>query len=88
MGGVMTKKLSDFLIELSDNPTEVTTFAADPDAFVDRSELSEQDKKLLKSGNVQAIEEKIQADETIFSVRGRSATSIVLPKPEPDDPQS
>src|SRR5688572_3428033 len=77
----MAEKLSDFLIELSNDPAEVQAFVADPDTFLDRSGLAEHDKKIIKSGDIDAIQETIQADETIPPIIKSSAASIILPEP-------
>jgi hypothetical protein len=84
---MMIEKLSDFLIELSNNPAEVQAFVADPDTFLYRSGLDEQDKKLIKRGDMDAIQKRIQADETIPPVTSSSAASIVLPEPIREPPK-
>jgi hypothetical protein len=78
----MPKKLSDFVIEVSNNPAQIEAFRANPDRLLDKSGLSEEDKLLLKRGEIQGVEEKIDSQEVLSSATGRSAISIIVPREE------
>lgn len=86
----MTKKLSDFLIELSNDHARIEAFQSHPGMVLDQSGLDEQDQELVKSGDVEAIQEKIQREEIIRPETSGTAVSIVLPEPiqDPESPSA
>jgi len=77
----MAQELADFLIEVSNNPAQAEAFRVHPDRILDESRLDEEARNLIKSGDIQGIQEKIERSEGVHSATGRSAISIVLPKP-------
>jgi hypothetical protein len=79
-GEAMAKKLSNFLIELSSNPAQVEAFRTHPHEFLDQSGLSDEDRRLIESREIQGIQEKIARQEGLSSADGRAAISIILPR--------
>lgn len=51
----MSKKAVQFVIALSKDPQAMEDFAKDPDAVMDKYDLSPEDREVLKSGDVERI---------------------------------
>jgi hypothetical protein len=51
----MSKKALDYVVAVSENPDMADAHVADPDAAMDAHGLSDEDKEVLKSGDLQKI---------------------------------
>ena len=58
----MPKKAADFVISLSKDPQKRAAFKQDPDGTMSAAGLSEEDKKVIKSGDPQKIREHLGDD--------------------------
>ncbi len=58
----MSAALTDFLLELVQNPEKAEAFRKDPNKVMAEAGLSEEDQKLLRSGDPQAIRAAIDKD--------------------------
>lgn len=58
----MSAALTDFLLELAQDPEKAEAFKKDPDKVMAEAGLSEEDQKLLRSGDPQAIREAIDEE--------------------------
>ncbi|WP_414473698.1 hypothetical protein [Microvirga sp. M2] len=55
----MATELREFLADLATDPKSLAGFIADADAAMERGELSDGDRKLLRSGNLAAIQARL-----------------------------
>jgi hypothetical protein len=55
----MAIELREFLAGLATDPRRLAEFMADADAAMEKAELAEDDRKLLKSGNLAAIQARL-----------------------------
>jgi len=51
----MSKKALDYVVKVSEDPAMQQAHKADPDAAMDAHGLSDEDKEVLKSGDLQKI---------------------------------
>ena len=51
----MSRKALDYVISVSENPELARAHQDDPDAAMDKAGLSEEDKEILKSGDLERI---------------------------------
>lgn len=52
----MTEKVKQFLIELSKDPVKMEDFWKNPDAFLNSSDLSDEERDILRSGDSERIQ--------------------------------
>lgn len=62
---MMSEKLARFLRNLSLDPSLLEAFEADPDNILADADLSEDDKRFLRSGDREHWRSKLTADSTI-----------------------
>jgi hypothetical protein len=55
----MATELRDFLADLATDPKSLAGFIGDPDAAMEQADLAEEDRKLLRSGNLAAIQARL-----------------------------
>jgi hypothetical protein len=69
----MATELRAFLAELATDPKRLAEFMAGADAVMEKAELAEDDRKLLKSGNLAAIQARLAGLQS-----GAAAPQIVV----------
>ena len=66
--------LTDFLLNLAEDPRQAEAFKANPRQVLEESGLSEEDQKILLSGDPQAIRAAIDSDK----LAGKIVTIIFI----------
>ncbi|HSM57358.1 MAG TPA: IniB N-terminal domain-containing protein [Candidatus Sulfomarinibacteraceae bacterium] len=60
----MSTSLTDFLLDLAQDPQKAEAFKENPKEMMAEAGLSDEDQELLLSGDPQAIKEAIDTDKT------------------------
>jgi hypothetical protein len=66
--------LAEFFIQLASSEEAQREYAADRDAYIDRSELGPEDKELLKSGDLRSLRFEVEAE---FEISGEAEPTAI-----------
>ena len=58
----MSQKALDYVVSVSENPDKAAAHKADPDAAMDAAGLSDDDKAIIKSGDIEQIRNHLGDD--------------------------
>jgi hypothetical protein len=63
------QSLGQFLIDLADDPSHAKAWLEDPDSVIDQADLSEEDKEILRSKDLEQVKAAVAKeypDQTVF----------------------
>lgn len=79
----MSERVSQFLVTLSQDPVMLDEFLSDPDPFLSRSELTSEERDVLRSGDPDRIRILLGDDDPMRWAATTSTDPGPHPKPGP-----